>query len=93
VKLYSEDLTAEQKKKILDSLNTAVLEAGYLAVKIWGEVIEDRGSQVTFSGLGQQAPLVEKIKWDPDFAKRKKITTILKTLSLSFPFAWGEQLQ
>jgi phosphomannomutase len=36
-------------------------------------VIEDRGSQITYSALGQQAPLEEKEKWDPDFAKRKKI--------------------
>ena len=38
-----------------------------------GEEIEDRGSQITFSALGQQAPLAEKEKLDPDFAKRKKI--------------------
>ena len=66
--LYSEDLTAEKRKKIIDSLNKAVDETGYRAKKLWGEAIEDRGSQVTFSALGQQAPLAEKEKWDPDFA-------------------------
>jgi phosphomannomutase len=40
-------------------------------------MIEDRGSQITFSALGQQAPIEEKAKWDPDFAKRKKINAIL----------------
>jgi hydroxymethylpyrimidine pyrophosphatase-like HAD family hydrolase len=40
-------------------------------------VIEDRGSQITFSALGQQAPLEEK---DPCFAKRKKIKAILDPL-------------
>jgi len=39
--------------------------------KICGELIEDRGSQITYSGLGQFAPLAEKVKWDPDFSKRK----------------------
>lgn len=87
--LYSEDLTAEQKRKIVDSLNKAAGEAGYHAEKIWGEVIEDRGSQVTFSALGQQAPLAEKEKWDPDFAKRKKITAILKTLIPEFSVRMG----
>ena len=48
--------------------------------KVWGEAIEDRGSQITFSALGQQAPLEEKSKWDPDFTKRKKIKAILDTL-------------
>jgi phosphomannomutase len=40
-------------------------------------VIEDRGSQITFSALGHQAPLEEK---DPCFAKRKKIKAILDPL-------------
>src|SRR5271165_5268470 len=45
--LYSEDLTAQQKRKIIDSLDKAAGDAGYRAGKVWGEVIEDRGSQVT----------------------------------------------
>jgi phosphomannomutase len=62
--LYSEELTAEQRKKIIESLNKAVSESGFHAEKVWGKVIEDRGSQVTYSALGQQAPLAEKEKWD-----------------------------
>jgi hypothetical protein len=57
--LYSEDLTADQRKKIIASLNKAAGESGFHAEKVWGQVIEDRGSQVTFSALGQQAPLAE----------------------------------
>ena len=87
--LYSEDLTAEQKRKIIDSLDKAAGEAGYRAEKVWGNVIEDRGSQVTFSALGQQAPLAEKDKWDADFAKRKKITAILETLIPEFSVRIG----
>jgi HAD superfamily hydrolase (TIGR01484 family) len=87
--LYSEDLTAEQKKKIIDSLDKAAGEAGYRAEKVWGNVIEDRGSQVTFSALGQKAPLAEKDKWDADFAKRKKITAILETLIPEFSIRMG----
>ena len=87
--LYSEDLTAEQKKKIIDSLDKAAGEASYRAEKVWGNVIEDRGSQVTFSALGQKAPLAEKDKWDADFAKRKKITAILETLIPEFSIRMG----
>jgi hypothetical protein len=86
---YSEDLTAEQKKKIIDSLDKAAREAGYYANKVWGKVIEDRGSQVTFSALGQQAPLAEKEEWDADFAKRKKIIAILETLIPEFSIRMG----
>jgi HAD superfamily hydrolase (TIGR01484 family) len=87
--LYSEDLTPEQKSKIIDSLDKAAGEAGYRAEKIWGKVIEDRGSQVTFSALGQQAPLEEKEGWDPEFSKRKKITAILGTLIPEFSVRMG----
>ena len=87
--LYSEDLTAAEKRKIRDSLDRAAGEAGDRAKKVWGEVIEDRGSQVTYSALGQQAPLAEKEEWDPDFAKRKKITAILETLIPEFSIRIG----
>jgi phosphomannomutase len=87
--LYSEDLTTAEKRKIRDSLDRAAGEAGYRAKKVWGEVIEDRGSQVTYSALGQQAPLAEKEEWDPDFAKRKKITAILETLIPEFSIRIG----
>jgi len=76
-KIYSEDFTADQREKILDSLKKAIEVAAFKIEKLWGEQIEDRGSQITFSALGQQAPLEEKLKWDPDLTKRKKIKAIL----------------
>jgi len=88
-KFYSEDFTAAEKEKIISSLNKALGIAGFKVEKGWGEVIEDRGSQITFSALGQQAPLEEKIKWDADFIKRKKITAILDTLIPEFSVRMG----
>lgn len=76
-KLYSEDFTAKEKEKIIGSLKKAIDITGFKVEKVWGETIEDRGSQITFSALGQQAPIEEKKKWDPDFDKRKKIKAIL----------------
>src|SRR5579862_6252902 len=87
--LYSEDLTVCEKAKITSSLQKAVATAGFNPEKVWGEVIEDRGSQITFSALGQQAPLAEKDKWDPDFAKRKKIKAILDTFIPGFSVRIG----
>ncbi len=78
-KLYEEDFTKDEREIILSSLHEALAEAGYKVPRVWGEVIEDRGSQITFSAFGQQAPLEEKNKWDPDYAKRKKIKAILDT--------------
>jgi HAD superfamily hydrolase (TIGR01484 family) len=57
--------------------------------KVWGEAIEDRGSQITFSALGQQARLEEKNKWDPDYTKRKKIKAILDTYIPEFSVRIG----
>jgi len=78
-KLYEEDFTPEEREKIFSSLKESLEKAGYRVAKVWGKVIEDRGSQITFSALGQQAPLEEKNKWDLDYAKRKKIKAILDT--------------
>jgi HAD superfamily hydrolase (TIGR01484 family) len=76
-KVYSEDLPAGDRARIESSLQKAVSEAGFKPPKLWGAQIEDRGSQITFSALGQEAPLDEKATWDPDYAKRKKIKAIL----------------
>jgi phosphomannomutase len=88
-KVYSEDLAADEKAKIETSLEKAVSEAGFKPQRLWGEQIEDRGSQITFSALGQEAPLDEKDKWDPDFAKRKKIKAILDKLLPEFSVRMG----
>ena len=76
-KLYSEDFTDEEKEKIISSLQKAIGLSDFKAERVWGELIEDRGSQITFSAIGQQAPLEEKKKWDPDFAKRKQMKAFL----------------
>ena len=88
-KIYSEDFTPDEKEKIISSLNQAIGAAGFKVDKVWGEVIEDRGSQITFSALGQQAPLEEKKQWDPDFSKRKKIKALLEKLIPEFSVRLG----
>ncbi len=69
--IYAEDFSAEERDRILAALHQAVEEAGFAGERIWGEQIEDRGSQITFSGLGQEAPLDAKKAWDPDRSKRE----------------------
>lgn len=78
--LYSDDLSQDDRRKIVDALKKALAASGFEAARVWGEVIEDRGSQITLSALGQEAPLEAKAGWDPDLAKRKKIREILDTL-------------
>ena len=88
-KIYSEDFTGEEREAIIASLHKALDESGFKAGKVWGNLIEDRGSQITFSALGQQAPLEVKKTWDPDFAKRKKIKVVLDGLIPDFSVRLG----
>jgi len=88
-KLYSEDYTSEQKETIVRSLQSAIAALDLKIDQVWGEQIEDRGSQITFSALGQQAPIHEKQAWDPDFVKRNKIKAILDTTIPEFSVRMG----
>ena len=87
--LYAENFTPDDKTRIIGALNKALDESGLRPEKHWGEVIEDRGSQVTMSALGQEAPLDAKQVWDPDFAKRKKIKAILDPMIPEFSVGMG----
>jgi HAD superfamily hydrolase (TIGR01484 family) len=87
--LYAEDLSPPQKRKIIEALNCAVKTLGFEADKTWGDVIEDRESQITFSALGQRAPLEAKKIWDPDFAKRKQIKALLDPVLPGFSVRLG----
>jgi phosphomannomutase len=87
--LYSEDFSVDDKQSIISAVNEALDQSGFRAEKHWGDLIEDRGSQITFSAMGQEAPLDEKKKWDPDFEKRKKISAILKPLIPGFSIQLG----
>lgn len=87
--LYEENFTDEEKTKILDHLRKAVAESDLHIENKWGEQIEDRGSQITFSALGQQAPLDAKKNWDSDFSKRKKIVQRLSEPLKEFSIGMG----
>lgn len=71
--VYAEDLTADQRAKIIAALDKGADALGYRATKLWGTQIEDRGSQVTFSALGQEAPVASKQAWDPDGTMKQKL--------------------
>ncbi len=67
---YSERLSDDQKSRAASVLESHARRLGYWEATTWGPVIEDRGSQITFSALGQAAPLAAKSAWDPDSTKR-----------------------
>jgi phosphomannomutase len=73
---YAEDLNNEEKVKIAKVLEDAARETGYWPANSAGEVIEDRLSQMTYSGLGQFASPEAKYAWDPDQKKRTAIRNL-----------------
>ena len=88
-KVYSEDLKAAEKDKIVRSIKKVIQEEDFKIDKVWGEQIEDRGSQITFSALGQKAPLNDKEKWDPNLVKRQKMKEFLATYIPEFSVKIG----
>jgi phosphomannomutase len=87
--LYSEDFTATQRDSILAALAQAIGTADLRIDRVWGEATEDRGSQITYSALGQHAPSDAKAAWDPDFAKRKRLKALLDPLIPGFSVRLG----
>jgi len=73
---YAEDLTDDEKTKIKVVLEDAAKQTGYWPEDSAGEIIEDRDSQITYSGLGQGASPEAKYAWDPDGAKRMAIRAV-----------------
>ena len=71
--VYAEDLAEDDKRRIVAVLEQGARELGLWEDNAWGERIEDRGSQITFSALGQQAPPEEKYRWDPDGQKKQQL--------------------
>ncbi len=83
---YAEDLTDDEKARTKKALEQCAKELGYWEEKPYGDVIEDRGSQVTFSAIGQQAPAEAKYAWDPTGEKklaiRNKVAPLLLDLEV-----------
>jgi len=76
--IYADVFKSEERDRIVAALNAVADAQGLNQGQTWGERIEDRGSQVTFSALGQEAPLDAKEHWDSDRAKRTKMQAQLR---------------
>ena len=75
--IYADNFSTSERELVLDVLKNAAAEAGFAGETVWGEQIEDRGSQITFSGLGQEAAPDAKARWDPDIQKRNRLKALL----------------
>lgn len=80
-RVYALHLKKSESRKIIDALVAALKDAGHeRPKKTYGKTIEHRGTQISFSPLGQKAPLEAKIKWNKNDTRPKIIRAIKKRL-------------
>jgi HAD superfamily hydrolase (TIGR01484 family) len=94
--IYAENFTEAEKKKIIDALDKGFDDLKMRADKTYGECIEDRGSQVTYSVLGQdivdelgKEGVRQKEAWDPDNSKKLKLRDYIAPLIPDFEVRVG----
>lgn len=76
--LYSHDFDPSVKEKIIHAYTKAVKDTHIeMPRAVYGDVVEDRGSQLSFSFFGQDAPYEVKKSWDIDTKKRTAIREIM----------------
>ena len=77
--VYEERLDSAQIERIFTALRWAQERAHVITEwPLYGEQIEDRGTQVSWSALGQQCPPAIKSLWDPDQKKRLSMLPFLQ---------------
>ena len=87
--VYADTFSDGERQRVTDALAKAVSDSGLADEDIWGDQIEDRGSQITFSALGQQAPPDAKAAWDPDIWKRGALKAMLELVLPDFAVRIG----
>lgn len=88
--IYKNALTAKEKAKILTAFRKSFQDIHYASPKkVYGKVIEDRGSQITFSALGQKAPLSKKKEWNTKTDMRLQLKTALEKYLPDFEIRLG----
>ena len=76
--VYKFSFAKSEYENIMRIFNDAIEHTRVLeGAPRWGGLFLARDVQITFAGLGVDAPPEEKAKWDPDGAKRKKLKDYL----------------
>jgi phosphomannomutase len=78
--VYAQNLTDDEKQRALAAVESQAKQLGYWETETWGPILEDRGSQITFSALGQGAPVDIKAAWDPDGVKKNTLREAAQAL-------------
>ncbi len=78
-KRYEHVIPEEDVAKISDAFDDVLTRVSFTMPKEgqWGKQFENRITQISYSALGQQAPIEEKEKWDSDDAKKAEMVELL----------------
>lgn len=87
--IYTINLKPDQQKKIEDALVYCSELLGLWPEKSYGQVIDNRGCQITFSALGQEAPEELKLVWDTDGSKKESLRSLVATMLPEFEVRSG----
>ncbi len=87
---YEELLNTDEKTKIMHAWNEALKQTKIiLPTPSYGPVIEDRATQISFSGCGQSAPIEIKSVWDPKMEKRSALRDVMLPFLPDFSISLG----
>ncbi|MBU6370462.1 MAG: HAD-IIB family hydrolase [Patescibacteria group bacterium] len=88
-RIYEKPLAPEDRNAIRTAFKKVSTGVDFLPSEHFGPVFEDLGAEVTFSALGQHAPIMEKKPWDPDAKKRERLKALLEPLLPDFEIEIG----
>ena len=87
---YSLGLSESDRVAIREAINESLAETGVLgAHPTHKPMIIDRDAQIALATIGLDASFEEKKTWDPDQAKRKKLTAVLEKKIPQFEILMG----
>jgi HAD superfamily hydrolase (TIGR01484 family) len=78
--VYAQNLTDDEKTRAVAAVESEARRLGFWEARTWGPILEDRGSQITFSALGQSAPVDVKAAWDPTGEKKNTLRAAVQDL-------------
>lgn len=81
---HKEIMPADDVEKIFGAFKKIPQELIPVSNPEYGPQLQNRGGQVSFSALGQDAPYLEKYAWDPDLTKRQIIISELEKIIPEF---------
>lgn len=88
--VYEYQFSEEDVEKVTTAITRALDTSGYNDISpIHGTQTQIRGTQISWSALGDEAPIEEKEVWDPNQKKRMEIIPHLKLLLPDFSVRLG----